>query len=118
MITIDSHGNHERVVKHLADCTLSHRHSWWGMCSGVRIVNYIKAMLGDKRHNVLFLGYQANGSPGHVIQAYGPKAAMWIWTASASISAPAYQRRRLFHPQESGAGSCDQNTFNIKRLGI
>lgn len=43
------------------------------MCSGGRIVNYLKAMLGDKRHNVLFVGYQAKGTPGHAIQTYGPK---------------------------------------------
>ena len=43
------------------------------MCSGGRIVNYLKAMLGDKRHNVLFVGYQAPGTPGHAIQTYGPK---------------------------------------------
>jgi metallo-beta-lactamase family protein len=30
-------------------------------------------MLGDKRHNVLFVGYQAKGTPGHAIQTYGPK---------------------------------------------
>src|SRR5690606_5566632 len=41
--------------------------------SGGRIVNYLKAMLGDKRHNVLFVGYQAKGTPGHAIQTYGPK---------------------------------------------
>ncbi|BAP80161.1 metallo-beta-lactamase superfamily protein [Pseudomonas sp. MT-1] len=43
------------------------------MCSGGRIVNYLKAMLGDKRHNVLFVGYQAQGTPGHAIQTHGPK---------------------------------------------
>lgn len=43
------------------------------MCSGGRIVNYLKAMLGDKRHNVLFVSYQAKGTPGHEIQTYGPK---------------------------------------------
>ncbi len=42
-----------------------------GMCSGGRIVNYLKAMLGDKRHNVLFVGYQANGTPGQLIQKHG-----------------------------------------------
>lgn len=39
------------------------------MCSGGRIVNYLKAMLGDPRHQVLFVGYQARGTPGAVIQA-------------------------------------------------
>ncbi|MCY1371809.1 universal archaeal KH-domain/beta-lactamase-domain protein [compost metagenome] len=43
------------------------------MCSGGRIVNYLKAMLGDKRHNVLFVGYQARGTPGQMIQQFGPK---------------------------------------------
>lgn len=30
-------------------------------------------MLGDKRHNVLFVGYQAKGTSGHATQTYGPK---------------------------------------------
>jgi metallo-beta-lactamase family protein len=38
------------------------------MCSGGRIVNYLKAMLGDPRHEVMFVGYQAKGTPGAVIQ--------------------------------------------------
>ena len=41
------------------------------MCSSGRIVNYLKAMLGDSRHNVLFVGYQAAGTPGRAIQFYG-----------------------------------------------
>jgi len=43
-----------------------------GMCSNGRIVNYLKAMLGDQRHNVLFVGYQAVGTPGQAIQTFGP----------------------------------------------
>jgi metallo-beta-lactamase family protein len=39
------------------------------MCSGGRIVNYLKAMLEDPRHEVMFVGYQAKGTPGAVIQA-------------------------------------------------
>lgn len=41
------------------------------MCSSGRIVNYLKAMLGDPRHHVLFVGYQTRGMPGHVIQRFG-----------------------------------------------
>ncbi len=44
-----------------------------GMCSSGRIVNYLKAMLGDERHDVLFVGYQAEGTPGRQIQRFGPK---------------------------------------------
>ena len=43
-----------------------------GMCSGGRIVNYLKALLPDKRTDVLFVGYQAQGTPGRDIQKYGP----------------------------------------------
>lgn len=39
------------------------------MCSGGRIVNYLKAMLSDPRHEVLFVGYQVRGAPGARIQA-------------------------------------------------
>ena len=44
-----------------------------GMCSGGRIVNYLKAMLGDARHDVLFCGYQAAGTPGRASQQFGPR---------------------------------------------
>jgi metallo-beta-lactamase family protein len=74
LIIIDSHGDHERIVKHLSQTARpAIVVAGGGMCSGGRIVNYLKAMLGDERHNVLFVGYQAKGTPGHVIQTYGPK---------------------------------------------
>ncbi len=44
-----------------------------GMCSGGRIVNYLKALIEDERTDILFSGYQAQGTPGRVIQQYGPK---------------------------------------------
>jgi len=70
LITIDSHADHERVVNYLASTgrpaiVIAGN----GMCSSGRIVNYLKKMLGDKRHNVVFVGYQAKGTPGAVIQA-------------------------------------------------
>lgn len=74
LITIDSHGDHLRIVKHLAQTARpAIVITGGGMCSGGRVVNYLKALLGDKRHNVLFVGYQAKGTPGHAIQTYGPK---------------------------------------------
>lgn len=36
-------------------------------------MNYLKAMLPDPRHDVLFVGYQAAGTPGRAIQQYGPR---------------------------------------------
>lgn len=43
-----------------------------GMCSGGRIVNYLTELLPDPRTDVLFVGYQAEGTPGYDIQRYGP----------------------------------------------
>lgn len=74
LIKVDSHDAHMRMVQHLARTARpAIVIAGNGMCSGGRIVNYLKAMLGDARHNVLFVGYQAAGTPGRSIQAYGPK---------------------------------------------
>jgi len=74
LIKIDSHTDHIAVLNHLTQTARpAIVIAGNGMCSGGRIVNYLKAMLGDKRHNVLFVGYQAKGTPGHAIQTYGPK---------------------------------------------
>lgn len=43
------------------------------MCTGGRIVNYLKALIGDERTDILFVGYQAKGTPGRDIQAFGPE---------------------------------------------
>lgn len=74
LTTIGSHAAHLKSVEAL---TRSARPAIViaasGMCSGGRIVNYLKAMLGDARHDVLFCGYQAAGTPGREIQTYGPR---------------------------------------------
>lgn len=73
LITVDSHTDHQKILEHL---TRSARPAiviaGSGMCTSGRIVNYLKAMLGDPRHDVLFVGYQAHGTPGRAIQRFGP----------------------------------------------
>lgn len=72
--TIDSHADHERIVNYLRQsgdpCIVI---AASGMCTGGRMVNYLKALLPDERTDVLFVGYQAKGTPGRDIQHYGPK---------------------------------------------
>ncbi len=36
-------------------------------------MNYLKALLPDKRNDILFVGYQARGTAGRDIQQYGPQ---------------------------------------------
>lgn len=74
LITIDTHKDHQRMVQHLvATARPAIVIAGGGMCSGGRIVNYLQAMLDDPRHNVLFVGYQAQGTLGSQIQKYGPR---------------------------------------------
>lgn len=72
LTVINSHEDHLNAVNYLAR---SHRPcvvlAGSGMCAGGRVVNYLKAMLGDKRNDVLFVGYQAAGTPGRDILTYG-----------------------------------------------
>ena len=68
LITIDSHDDHMRVVRYLAETKKpAIVIAASGMAAGGRIVNYLKAMLGDARHNVLFVGFQVPGTPGFEI---------------------------------------------------
>jgi len=74
LLTIDDHKTHLQTVEYLAKTarpTIVIAAS--GMCAGGRVVNYLKALLPDKRNDVLFVGYQAKGTPGRIIQKYGPQ---------------------------------------------
>lgn len=74
LITVDDHAAHQRAVNHLAHSARpAIVIAASGMCAGGRIVDYLAAMLGDPRHDILFVGYQAAGTPGRAIQDYGPR---------------------------------------------
>jgi len=42
-----------------------------GMCTGGRVVNYLKTFLGRPETDIIFVGYQASGTPGHYMQNAG-----------------------------------------------
>ena len=89
LLTVDTHTAHQKMVRHLAD---SGRPAVViaasGMCAGGRIVNYLKAMLGDPRHNLLFVGYQAVGTPGRTIQSRGQGGSVVLEGQSFPIRLP------------------------------
>ena len=74
LVTVSEHGDHLKMVE---DLRRTGRPAivvaGSGMCTGGRIVNYLRELLGDPRHCVLFVGYQAAGTPGREIQHYGPQ---------------------------------------------
>jgi len=68
LLTVKSHDDHQKVVQHLAETgrpAIVIAAS--GMCAGGRVVNYLKALLSSARHQILFIGYQARGTPGAAI---------------------------------------------------
>jgi metallo-beta-lactamase family protein len=74
LLTIDHHDEHQRTVQYLKKSgrpaiVLAAS----GMCSGGRIVNYLKALIEDPRTDILFVGYQAKGTIGRIIQTHGPQ---------------------------------------------
>lgn len=74
LYTIDSHAEHLAAVNLLSSTRKpAIVIAASGMCEGGRVVNYLKAMLGDPVHQVVFVGYQARGTLGAAIQQYGPR---------------------------------------------
>lgn len=74
LISVDSHQAHQAMVNRLTQTAQpAIVIAGNGMCSSGRIVNYLKAMPHYPRHDLLFVGYQAQGTVGRAIQTYGPR---------------------------------------------
>lgn len=73
LYTVDSHKEHMQVVEYLAKRSKpAIVIAASGMCSGGRIVNYLKRFISEPTADILFVGYQAQGTLGRQIQQYGP----------------------------------------------
>lgn len=72
VMTIDDHDTHLQTVAYLAKTKRpAIVIAASGMCTGGRVVNYLKALITDARNDILFVGYQAKGTAGRDIQKYG-----------------------------------------------
>lgn len=105
LLTVGSHSEHRRMVNHLANSgrpaiVLAAS----GMVTGGRILNYVKAMIEDPRHAILFVGYQARGTPGANIQQYGNQKGGWV-----EIDGKRYSVRALVHSISGYSAHADQN---------
>lgn len=73
LYTVDTHQEHMQVVEYLANRSKpAIVIAASGMCSGGRVVNYLKRFITEPTADVLFVGYQAQGTLGRQIQQYGP----------------------------------------------
>lgn len=69
LVQIDDHREHRDTIQYLKDSQLpAVVIAASGMCAGGRVVNYLKEFLGDPASDVVFVGYQAAGTPGRYIQ--------------------------------------------------
>lgn len=109
LTVINDHKDHLEAVEYLAK---THRPcvvlAGSGMCAGGRVVNYLKAMLGDKRNDVLFVGYQAAGTPGRDILTYGPRGG---WVALDGERYPIHARVHHVGGYSAHAGQSDLLRF-------
>lgn len=68
LVTVGDHSEHKATLKHLTKHELpAIVIAGSGMCTGGRVVNYLKEFIGDPRTDIVFVGYQAGGTPGHYI---------------------------------------------------
>ncbi len=69
LVQIDDHREHRDTIQYLKDSKLpAVVIAASGMCAGGRVVNYLKEFLGDPNSDIVFVGYQAVGTPGRYIQ--------------------------------------------------
>ncbi|MHC6224570.1 MBL fold metallo-hydrolase RNA specificity domain-containing protein [Pseudomonas sp. X10] len=115
LISIDTHAKHQQVVNYLKSTgrpaiVIAGN----GMCSGGRIVNYLKAMLGDRRHEVVFVGHQVKGTPGAVIQSSeGTQEGMTV-----DLDAQMYEVRAKVITLEGYSGHADQAGLVAFAMGM
>jgi metallo-beta-lactamase family protein len=72
LTTVGSHGEHLDTIRHLERSELpAVIIAGSGMCSGGRVVNYLKRFIGKPETDIIFVGYQAHGTPGYYILRKG-----------------------------------------------
>ena len=68
LTTVDSHREHKGTLAYLDEQRLpAIVIAGSGMCTGGRVMNYLKRFIGNPTTDLVFVGYQASGTPGHFI---------------------------------------------------
>jgi len=56
-----------------------------GMCTGGRIIDHLSAGLGETKNDVLFVGYQAGGTPGRDIIKYSKRPGGYVYLDGTKV---------------------------------
>jgi metallo-beta-lactamase family protein len=68
LTTVNDHREHRDTLEYITQHRLpAIVVAGSGMCTGGRVVNYLKRLLGEKSTDLVFVGYQASGTPGQLI---------------------------------------------------
>ncbi|MEE2001491.1 MBL fold metallo-hydrolase [Alkalimonas sp. MEB108] len=79
LITVDSAAEHMQLVQRLTQTKMpAIVIAASGMCQGGRVVNYLKQMLPDPVHQVIFVGFQARGTLGAQLQRFGNRPGAYV----------------------------------------
>ncbi|MFT6985470.1 MAG: metallo-beta-lactamase family protein [Psychromonas sp.] len=87
LYTIDTHQEHLQVIDYLAKrdkAAIVIAAS--GMCTGGRVVNYLKRFLDEATTDILFVGYQAAGTTGRDIQHYADKEGGYVYIDGQKVA--------------------------------
>ncbi len=75
LTTVRNHEEHVKLLEHLAKHELpAIVVAGSGMCTGGRVVNYLKQFVGQEETDIVFVGYQAAGTPGSYLQ----RGSSWV----------------------------------------
>ena len=76
LTTVGGHREHRGIIDHLEKHELpAVVIAGSGMCTGGRVVNYLKRFIGDPRTDIVFVGFQASGTPGQYIS----RGSNWVY---------------------------------------
>jgi len=73
-----------------------------GMCTGGRVMNYLKRFLGEPTTDIVFVGYQGRGTPGRTIQGGG---------RDVSLDGQEYPIRAQVHSLSGYSAHADQRNL-------
>jgi metallo-beta-lactamase family protein len=73
---VEKHVDHEKLLGMKGPAVII---AGSGMCTGGRIVNHLAEGLGKSENDIIFVGYQATGTPGRALQEHGNRSGTVLW---------------------------------------